>query len=358
MKYQTRPKLTTQLAAWSAARSFSVWAFIMLTSLLWLLSLSNSPSFAADGLSSKPLPKCVYVASYAAGYDWQDRLEKALVERLQAHCTIQTFYMDSKQLKNRQQLTEIGLQAKAFIERHNPDVLIVSDDNAARYVLLEHYANQPLPVVFSGINNSGTNYGLPFRNTSGMIEISPHKKLFEILFKYSPSKTQIGLLTTTGTTAEKNIAEFHNTIRAQGLSHSSAYRAHTQQDWRQLYQKMQQDPKVDFIILDNNAAFKQWDHPRNLAWVKQHLHKPTIATQEWMLPYSTIGYTKVPEEHGRWAADVAIEVLNNTPIHYFPVVPNQKFTLWKNPSLIEHLDTPLPTNFLLQARLFNSKQQP
>lgn len=328
-----------------------------LYSLLFALTgLFCSTSLAAEPAEPdvKKLPTCAYIASYAPGYDWQDKLEKALKDNLQPRCHLKTFYMDSKRLKNESALNKVGDEAKAFIDSVNPTLVIASDDNAVFYVLKRHYRNSKLPFVFCGINYIGGDYGLPYRNTTGMIESSAFDQLFHILFSNLPSKSHIGFLTTTGTTANKNVAEFHESVRSQNLI-SSAYRAHNQEDWRKLFKTMQQDPKVDFIILDNNAAFPEWDKNFNLEWVKQYTQKLTASTHEWMMPYTAIGLTKSPAEQGEWSAKASIEILQGVPIHYLAVVPNQENILWKNKLLLQNIKESLPQELLEQARTYPFK---
>lgn len=339
---------------------FQLRFFVLSVLAVLLIAPSSSWSDAsiASDLPQKPgneAPKiCAYIASYAPGYEWQDRLEKSLKQTLHNHCTIKTHYMDSKKLSSLAHLEAAGLKAKAFIEEIKPSLVIVSDDNAVKFVLREHYPNNPMPFVFCGVNNSGGNYGLPFNNTTGMIETSPFHNLFKILFQNYPGKSHIAYLTTTGTTAAKNIAEFHSIINDLQLPESSAYRAQTEADWKQIFTKLQNDPSVDFIILGNNAAFPQWNQQENIEWIKKHTRKVTAATQKWMMDYATIGYTKVPEEQGEWAGLAAVEILKGVPIQYLSVVPNQKFTFWKNDYLIHELDSPLSESLLKQARSFKS----
>lgn len=185
-----------------------------------------------------------------------------------------------------------------------------------------------------------------------MLETPPFIGLFDLLFNNFPGTSHIAYLTTLGVTAEKNIAEFHRLIRQQNLL-SSTFKAQNQEDWRKLYKQLQDDPKIDFIILGSVSALAQWDQAQNQAWIQDNTQKLTAATQDWMMPYASIGYTKLPEEQGLWAAQASIEVLQGTPIHYLPVVPNQQFTLWKNPRLLKKIEKKLPANLLIQAKTYN-----
>ena len=327
---------------------------LILTSLVSLCLLFVPQTSQAEQVfpNSTKLPVCVYIASYAPGYAWQNRIERALTQTLQNQCQIKTFFMNSKKVLDNESLQKIGLNAVAFIESHSPDVVIVSDDNAVKYVLKEHYRNSQLPFVFCGVNSSGTPYGLPYKNTTGMVEKNPTEAILKLLFSINPSKTHVAFMTTSGTTANKDIHEFHQLVNKLGIA-SSAFQIRNEKEWRRLYKQLQEDPKVDIILFSNRAAFKTWDHSKNIEWIKQHNNKISITTQDWMMPYVAVGMNKIPEEQGHWAGAAAIEVLNGTPVSQISVVPNQQFQLWINPLFAKPFKEQLPENIFSQALVYD-----
>jgi len=298
------------------------------------------------------LPVCIYIASYAPGYSWQDGIERALTQTLKNHCQIKTFFMNSKKVLDEKSLQKIGLHAVDFIESHSPDVVIVSDDNAVKYVLKEHYRNSKLPFVFCGVNNSAIPYGLPYKNTTGMVEKNPTEAILKLLFSINPGKTHVAFMTTSGTSANRDIHEFYKLVKKLGIA-SSAFQIHNEQEWRTLYKQLQEDPKVDIILFSNRAAFKTWDHHKNIEWIKQHNNKISITTQDWMMPYVAVGMNKIPDEQGRWAGAAAIEILNGTPVNQISVVPNQRFQLWINPLIAKPFKAQLPEYIFSQSLVYS-----
>jgi len=132
--------------------------FISLTSPSTLLANPSTDvvNNANTPNHSKPeLPTCVYIASYAPGYAWQDGIDRALKQQLNQACSVKTFYKKKKKILDIPTLEQLGLNAKAFIDSHRPNVVIVSDDDAVKYVLQRHYRNHTLPFVFCGLNNGG-----------------------------------------------------------------------------------------------------------------------------------------------------------------------------------------------------------
>jgi hypothetical protein len=324
--------------------------------VLFAASLIHSNTVLADTHVTMPanntdLPTCVYIASYAPGYVWQDGIERALKQQLNQACSVKTFYMNTKKILDTPTLEQLGLNAKAFIDSHRPNVVIVSDDDAVKYVLQRHYHNHALPFVFCGLNNGGANYGLPYSNATGMIESSPMPQLLKLLFSLNPAKTHVAYLTTLGTTAEKDILAFKTIMNHLGTPHS-IYTAADEAQWRSMYQRIQENPQIDLVFLGNHTAFKQWNHPDNLAFIKTHSQKLSVAEHTWMMPYVSLGILKSPDEHGYWAGQTAKAILNGMPIARLPVVPNRNFQLWVNLEQLAASKQNLPDSLLSQAILY------
>lgn len=75
---------------------------------------------------------------------------------------------------------------------------------------------------------------------------------------------------------------------------------------------------VVVITADDNAA-------KHLAWVDTHTRKLSNTYNEWMMPYSVIGYTKIEEEHGEWAAASALAILGGLKASDIPLVTNRRW---------------------------------
>ncbi len=54
-----------------------------------------------------------------------------------------------------------------------PDIIITSDDNAAKYLIVPYLVDTATPVVFTGINGTVREYGFPAKNVTGMVEVAP-----------------------------------------------------------------------------------------------------------------------------------------------------------------------------------------
>jgi len=329
---------------------------VLLFTLISTISFTANAQNTSDNnkVQNAQLPVCVYIASYAPGYPWQNGITRGIQKTLNGHCQLQTFYMNSKKVTNTKNLNNIGLQAVNFIASNKPNVVIVSDDNAVKYVLRNHYKNSSIPFVFCGVNNTGIHYGLPYKNTTGMIEKNPIEFTLKLLFNIHPAKTRVAMLTTQGTSADADNIEFTKIAKKLGIK-SKVFQLKNEQEWRSVYKQIQQGNEFDIIYLSNRAAFKTWNHKKNYQWALKYHSKLTFSTQDWMMPYSVIGITKIPDEQGIWAAKSAIEILNGLPPSDIAVVPNHKFQLWTNKEITKPFVNQLPENIFLQSIVYYEK---
>ena len=130
----------------------------------------SAPAAAAG---AKSTPKVLYINAYHAGYDWSDAEQTGIERALKGAGTdYKAFFMDTRRRRSPQDLRAASEAARMTIETYRPDVVIVSDDNPVKGVIVPWYKNTSLPFVFCGVNWECASYGLPCRNVTGMLEVS------------------------------------------------------------------------------------------------------------------------------------------------------------------------------------------
>lgn len=82
---------------------------------------------------------------------------------------------------------------------------------------------------------------------------------------------------------------------------------------------------IDFIVINNYAGINDWDSKLAIEIVKKEGKILTVTNYKWMMPDAMIALTKNAQEQGRWAAEVAIEVLAGTDISTIPITINQEW---------------------------------
>jgi len=275
--------------------------------------------------------ECVYINSYHAGYAWSDKIEATVKSKLKGICHIHVFRMDTKRHTSQSFGEKKGLEAKALIEKIKPDVVIASDDNASKYLVAPYYKNSSIPFVFCGINWTAKAYGYPYSNATGMIEVSPIKALLREARLALGEVKEVAFIATKGVRTDEK--EFHWMSRMyarEGITVIPFY-VNSMKTWKEAYNKAQ---RSDFIVLNNIAGIADWNKHNMIDYVKHHANTLTVSTYDFMTPYTMLAMTKLAEEQGEWASDVAIHILQGESAHDIPVVANQHYNLYINTAIL------------------------
>ncbi len=276
--------------------------------------------------------ECVYINSYHAGYVWSDKIEATIKDKLQGVCNMHVFRMDTKRHTSDVFARQKALEAKAFIEKVKPDVVIASDDNASKYLVAAYYKNSAIPFVFCGINWTANAYGYPYDNATGMIEVSPIKELLREARLAVGEVTQVAFIASKGVhTDEKEFSWMSRMYARQGITVIPFY-VDSMKAWKDAYDEAQSS---DFIVLNNIAGIAHWNKDEITDYVKHHANKLTVTTYDFMTPYTMLAMTKIAEEQGEWASDVAIHILQGESPKSIPVVANQRYNLYINTTILD-----------------------
>jgi len=290
---------------------------------------------------------CVYIASYHHGYEWNDGIERGIDTVLSSRCEVHKFFMDTKRNNSLEFTNKKALEAKAFIEKIQPDVVIASDDNASKYVIQPFYKGAKIPFVFCGINWTVEAYGYPYTNVTGMIEVAPILPLLKEMRKIVKRLTKGIYLSADVLTEHKDFARYRRSYADDGVELQGVF-VKTMAQWKAQYQKAQASD-ANFIILNNNSGINDWVKSEARQYVLQHTKIFTVTNYEWMMSYAMFAMTKVPEEQGEWAANVALAILDGHSASDIPIVVNRQWNTYVNPELLQKAHIRLPTHLLNKA---------
>ena len=290
--------------------------------------------------------KCLYISSYHPGYAWSDGVERGIRTTLEGKCEIKQFNMDTKRNKDPEYMEKAGLEAKQLIDSWKPDIVITADDNAARFVIQAHYKDSTIPFVFCGVNWTADEYGFPYSNVTGMVEVAPVYPLLEKVKDLIPGARKAIYIGAMTTTEKKNLARFEKALSKQDIQLDAAL-ASTMDEWLISYTSAQQ---YDFIIMGSQSGIQDWDKEHVLNTIKPQSLKLSVTNHDWMMPYTMLGFTKVPEEHGEWAAQAALSILGGVEVSQIAIVPNRKWDIWTNPDLLSTSIITLPEGLVLKSK--------
>jgi len=325
---------STAQRTWAKTSCKGVWQVGMLVLLSLLMT---GRAYAA---------KCLFISSYHQGYAWSDGVENGVRSVLEGRCEVRQFDMDAKHLKEDKILEQKALEAKALIESWQPDVVITADDEAAKYLIMPLYKHHTLPFVFCGINWTVEEYGFPYRNTTGMVEVAPVEPLFDKVETLLPNHGRGFYLGANTPPERKNFQRLREVAERRGLSLEHRL-VDTTDAWLAEFRAAQ---NYDFVILGSNSGINDWDSAKTLGEVNRASRRLSLTNHEWMMPYAIIGLTKVPEEQGEWAAHTALSILDGVDPLSIPIVPNRKWDIWVNLLLAETAGLHLPKPLLQKAK--------
>ena len=245
---------------------------------------------------------------------------------------------------------EAGTNAKAEIEAYNPDVVIATDDNAQKYLVVPYLMEKEMPVIFAGVNWDASAYGFPTSNVTGMIEVELPVQLLDHLKNYAEGDSTVYL--TVDTETERKVADVYNDRFFNGELQIEYVK--TWEEMKEKYIALQQD--VDIIFLGNNAGIDQWDDREAEKFFNENTTVPTGTINPWLAPYTLITLGKQPEEQGVWAAEAALLIMNGTSVSEIPVAENKKGNLILNLDMAEKLDVVFPPSTLKNAEVYSPEE--
>lgn len=304
--------------------------------LIWLAVLSLTSMAAAGPYDGK---RVLHIDSYHRGNEWNDRIADAVRDTLaDTGVELKIIHLDTKRKSSEEDKQAAASWAKEIIAEFKPDVVTASDDNASKYLIMQHYKDAELPFVFCGLNWDASNYGFPFANVTGMVEVSPIPQIVRLLEGYAAGD-RLGFLTEDTPTKRKEL-KYHEEMF--GIAYDRTYFVNTFEEWKEAYVRAQDE--VDMLVLFGVAKLTDFDDAEARRLAETVTRIPTGTDFGWLMHFSMLGVGKVPEEQGRWAARAALKILGGTPPNHIPLAYNKEGKLFFNPRIAARLgiDEPPP----------------
>jgi ABC-type uncharacterized transport system substrate-binding protein len=284
--------------------------------------------------------RILYVDSYHEGYEWSDGITNGIKKELNGKDVVLKIHrMDTKRNGSEQFKQRAGQEAKEAIENFRPNIVIASDDNAAKYLISQYYKNDKLPFVFCGVNYTAEAYGFPCSNVTGMLEVPPAAKLIYSM-KHFTRITKVGYLAS-DTETERKDGEF--TKRDVREEYVERY-AKTFDEWKKLFVSMQDE--VDMLIVGNNAGINDWDDAEAERFAMVNTRKVTGCLLDWMTNKAFLGCTRIAEEQGEYAAKTALKILGGTQAKEIPLTRNTQANIIINKKIAGKLGIKVPESFM------------
>jgi len=291
--------------------------------------------FFIPGCESPP-KRIFYVNSYHEGYPPSDEVFAAIRHVLDSAESIQleSFFLDSKRNPSPETIKQNVELALEQIESFHPDLIIASDDDAVKYLVVPHFKGREIPVVFCGVNWSAKQYGLPAQNVTGMLEVLPLRENLAQIKKFNHEAVKMLILSENSTSEQSNKILLDTLFRSAGFE-PEYHLVNEFSEWETAF--IAANLNYDLIYLPTNGSIKNWDKAEAIEIVNQNIKVPVITCDDFMMPYCVFGMTKVASEQGQWAAKTALEILNGKPIGEIPLSRNSQSEVFLNKELAEKI---------------------
>ena len=291
--------------------------------------------------------KVLLVNSYHQGYKWSDSISlsaRAVLEPLGIE--FREFFMDSKRHPDESSIKQAALRAQGEIERWLPDLVIVADDNASKYLVMPYYKDAELPFVFCGVNGDSTVYGYPYSNVTGIEEIPLIKPMPAELRRYARG-VRLGVLSGSLLSDRRNVQYYKDNLE---IHFDREVYVNTFTEWKECFLELQD--QVDIMLFVYSQSVRNWDAEKAQAFVLKNTRIPCGATSTRMLPYALMVYAHVAEEHGTYAATTALRILGGEKPKDIPVKHKSQVKVWVNLEIAEKLGVVFPTSVLKNAEVY------
>ena len=291
--------------------------------------------------------KVLFIDSYHKGYSWSDTTRQGVYHVLKpAGVRLLDVQMDTKRNGTETFKKQAALKIKAIIEQWQPEVVIASDDNASKYLVAEYYKNASLPFVFCGVNWDASVYGYPFENVTGMEEVALVPQMFKELELYARGNRK-GILNGDDLSEHKTVSNFRKKL---GIRFDKEVYVRNFAEWKQKYLELQDT--VDMMIVGSTASLPDWNDKAAEAFVLENTVIPSGTTEIWLMPQSLVGYIKLGEEQGGYAAQTALKILDGAAAKEIPIVANKRARIMLNFKLSQKLSIMFDTSSLKNAEIF------
>lgn len=319
-----------------------------------IISLCFSTAYAKK-------PKVFYVNSYHKTFEWGDSIERGLFEVLncvdksggaspdrvpvhvdssQSPVELVVWRMDTKRNIDTAWRKAEALKIMAYIKTWKPDIVLLSDDNAAIFLGVPYLLNSAIPVVFCGTAWDASQYGFDKRNNiTGMVEVAQIEHLFGLLRQYSKGE-RLGVMGADTLSCRRASENYQKVL---GIKAIESW-ADTIAEFKAQYLELQK--KTDIIILEDLFTLKGYNRDDMVQFLANNIKVPTGALYEVYAYQALITCANMGEEQGAYMGRTALRILEGERPENIPLVTNKKAKIYLNMKLAKKLEITFPMDLI------------
>lgn len=302
--------------------------------------------------------KVLIIHSYHADYSWCEKLDAPIKEMLSgADIDTQFFYMDTKRKPGNEWKLESASQAKELLASYQPDVVITVDDNAQSFVAKELVGAGTTKIVFTGVNADPEAYGFPADNATGILERTYADQSLGLLQQIIPFVERVAYITDDSATANLVTPRIKHSASEGELpiEISEFKQIGTMSDWEKAIEAMNADDSIGALLIPlyhtiKDASGETITPSEVMAWTVEHSQKPVVGLWPFSTDDGALAAVVVdPAEHGRVAAQMAIDIVGGKSPSEIPMVENQEGFVIINAKTAQRLGIEIPFEIISSA---------
>lgn len=308
----------------SLSRFRSLFIFIILIS-----SLSCGVCFAEakedlgnTGVSGRIL----FISSYSYAWDTVQLQIEGIKEEIFPGITIDYEFMDTKRFGSDNDIEEFYQRFKHQMSQLEPyDVVILGDDAALNFAL-EHQKEffDKVPLVYEGVNDEELAVKAakdPY--ITGIMEKLSIKENIDFACKLLPGASNIVIVlddSVTGKAVRKSFYTYKEQYPGLNFSEINTSKLSATQI-KETFSKVKKDTILIFVVMTEDASGRKYTNAEGIKLVSGYSKVPVFKMVEGGLGDGILGGNFVSMRmSGKIAAQVAVKILNGTPVKNFNTV--------------------------------------
>ncbi|MBP6332735.1 MAG: PAS domain S-box protein [Aminivibrio sp.] len=287
---------------------------------LFLLVFSRSASGSERSYAA------LLLNSYHSGFPWTDGITEGIRSTFASgglRVNLDVEYMDTKRASSVRSVRAFGEYFRTKYAEKRPDILLCSDDDALVFLLRHGRELFPgVPVVFCGLNNPGFVESGGDGHVTGVFEEMDIPGTVELIFRLFPGTRNLALVSDLSISgmgsvslARKALAPFLDRLKVVDLLGFSG------EELRDELSKLPPDTAVLLLVYFQDEAGDYYSPARSVALVNSAGPFPVFGLWSMMVQGGALGGSVlIAERHGALAAELAIRILQGTPVSEIPPV--------------------------------------
>ncbi len=267
--------------------------------------------------------KVLLVFSYHQEYEWVVEETRGVDDIFaDRNLIVEKFYMDTKRHPEIESIETASAEAISKIKEMAPDVVIVFDDNACKYVA-QKFIGSDVPFVFCGVNADPGDYGFPAKNITGVEERAFWKESLDLVRELDPGITRAAILLDDSHTAQQTLKRIRKEASKDDIT--EVFMTNHFQDWQSKVIEIQDE--VDalglfvYFTLHDSITDQAIQPEEILRWTLENSKLPEFAILDFTVKNGALcGVIENGYSQGEMAAEIAIRILNGESAESIPIM--------------------------------------